>query len=718
MNFGPEEQKLYDSATICHICKKEFKEGDKVCRDHDHRSGKFRNKTHSACNLNYKTSWDLPVIAHNSNRYDNHYLIESIFHFPGKTSVISQTSETYLAVYKKVENSKIRFCFIDSFRFLNASLDSLVSLLDKDKDFNELEKFYDKKVLKLVKNKGFFPYEWFDDKEKLKQTSLPEKKHFYSSLTDSHITDENYQHALEIWNILEVKNFKNYMLFYNKLDVLLLSIVFEKLRDTFMEKYELDCSAYISLPALAFNSMLKLTGVEIELITDINIFLWVEKTQRGGMCEVIKRRAVANNKYLSDTYDPSKPDTYLTCFDVNSLYSTAMSSYLPIGGYEFIENFDLNTSPDEDFGYMLEVNLKYPIHLHKFFKDMPLFAEHRKPPGGKFEKLLRTLNDKKNYIVHLKPLQQAIKLGVQVEKIHKVLKFKQSKWLKPYIEKNNELRGSTNNEFEKNLWKLMNNSVFGKFMENLRKRKEIKLCGSWGGRGGAEAYISRPTFKRSVIFSENLVAIEMEKTKIIMNKPIIIGSAILDISKYIFNSFYYDFLLSHYSQKDCQVLYIDTDSYYLELKNKDIYDVMRKNPSFFDTSNFSENNQFNLPIVNKQKLGVMKCEYGENIMTDFVALSPKQYAIRFGRVEKKKCKGVKKSIIQKQIKFDDYVECLENLCTLSKTQMYIRSKLHRLYTIKENKVVLSSDYDKRKLKRNLINTLPFGYKKYRVTKKA
>lgn len=712
MHFGPEEQKLYDEAKICHICKKGFKEGEKTAKDHDHFSGKFRGKTHMKCNVNFKNKYSIPIISHNGQKYDSHLIINHIFNaVSGQVKVVAQTIESYIAIYKHIENSRIRYAFIDSFKFLNTSLDSLVSLLDKEKDFGLLNNFYDKN-LDLLMKKSFYPYEFMDDIKKLDETSLPEKKHFYSSLTDSHITDENYTHALKVWDVfLEKKTMKDYMLFYNKLDVLLLSIVFEKFRDTCMREYELDPAHYISLPSLSFDAMLKCTQVQIELISNIDMFLWVEKSIRGGMCEVIQKYASSNNPYIPETYDSSKPESYITCFDVNSLYSTSMSEKLPIGDYEFIKNIDLDTSPDGDYGYLLEVDVSYPQNLHNFFKDMPLFCDHLTPPGGKFKKLMRTLNDKKNYIIHLKPLQQAIKLGVVVDKIHKILKFKQSNWMKPYIIKNNELRASTSNQFERNLWKLMNNSVFGKTIENLRKRNNIYVCNEWKGRVGCEALIARPTFKRLKIFNENLVGVEMQQTRILMNKPILIGSCILDISKFIFNSFYYDFLLKHYNQNDCKVLYIDTDSYYLELKNKNIYHVMAENLEAFDTSNFPENNIFSIPIVNKQKLGLMKAEYGSQIICEYVGLSPKQYAMRFkGKIEKKKCKGVKKIVVEKQIKFGNYMDCLKNCTIVKKTQNCIRSKNHKLYTLKEEKIALSSNDDKRFQIKDSYDTLPYGHK--------
>lgn len=722
MEFGDRERLDFLFAKTCHICKKEIRKDQIAVRDHSHQTGRYRGKAHQSCNLNYKNKFDIPLFAHNNFRYDNHFLITYIFNaIPGETKVISQTMETYIAVYKNIIDSRVRFVFLDSFKFLNASLDTLVSLLDEKRDFNMLEKHYDVGNLNLLKQKSFFPYEYVDSILKLAEKTLPKKEEFYSSLTGENISDENYEHARKVWDtFLPKKNLREYTYFYNKLDVILLAIVFEKFRETCMREFGLDPTHYVSLPGFSFDAMLKMTGVRIELLTDIDKLLFCEKAIRGGITEVIKRKARCNNKYVSETYDERREDSYIMCFDVNSMYASVMREKLPISDYQFlrrsdIKNFDVfSVSDDSEMGYMLECDLEYPENLHSFFAQMPLFATHQVPPNGKFEKLMRTLENKKKYVVHYKNLQQAIRLGVQVGKIYRILSFKQEAWLKPYIEKNNYLRSVTSNEFEKNLYKLMVNVIFGKFIENVRKRNNIKICNDWSKpRIGCEALIAKPFFKRLVVFEENLVAIEMQKLEILMNRPIILGACILDLSKVILNCFYYDFLLKHYSQNKCQILYTDTDSLYVKFKGQNIYEIMKENLSFFDTSNYRDDNIFSMPRVNKQKLGLMKDEFPNEIITDFIALRPKMYAIKLyrgSRVEKKRCKGIKKSVVDKEIRFEDYLKCLKESCILKKTQNCIRSKKHELFTISETKIALSPNDDKRYGLPNSINTLPYGYK--------
>lgn len=312
--------------------------------------------------------------------------------------------------------------------------------------------------------------------------------------------------------------------------------------------YKLDSAHYFTAPGLSFDVMLKYTKVEIELLTDIDMLLFVEKGIRGGISQCSKRYSKANNKYMHD-YDPNSESKYLIYLDANNLYGYSMMEYLPINDFKWADanqfNVDniLKIAKDNPIGYIFEVDLEYPQYLHDNHKDYPLCAENIVIPNTKTEKkLLLTLFNKKNYVIHYRMLQFALQQGMILRKIHQVMQFNQPQWLKSYIQLNTELRMKAGNDFEKNFFKLLCNAIYGKTMENVRLRSDIRLKSYWNGRYGARNLIAHPCYKKCTVFDENLVAIELRKESILMDKPIIIGMAILDLSKIVMYDFHYNYM--------------------------------------------------------------------------------------------------------------------------------------------------------------------------------
>ena len=303
----------------------------------------------------------------------------------------------------------------------------------------------------------------------------------------------------------------------------------------------------------------------------------------------------------------------------------------------------------------------------------------------KCKKLVCNLHNKKKYVVHIKSLKQALNHGLKLKKVHRIIEFNQKAWLKPYIDMNTELRKLVKDDFEEDLFKLMNNAVFGKTMENIRKHRDIKLVTT--DKKGSKL-VSEPNYHTMNYISKDLSIIEMNKTKVKMNKPIYLGLSILDISKRLKYEFWYGYMKPKYND-NVKLCYMDTDSFIMNIKTEDFYkDIANDVEKRFDTSNYEVNRP--LPMgKNKKAIGLMKDELGGKIITEFVTLRPKTYSYLINDCkEDKKAKGTK-------IKFYDYKNCLLKDEVILKSQQRFISKKHDVYTENINKIVLSNNDDKR-----------------------
>ncbi|XP_071653829.1 uncharacterized protein [Temnothorax longispinosus] len=579
-----DEWETFHSATKCHICEQQFTPDDSKVRNHCHLTGRYRGPAHSTCNLNYKDSHFIPIIFHNLSGYDAHFIIKEIAAaFEGKIDVLPITKE-------------------------NASLAKLASFLDNDKLKIIRSKFstLSDNDFELLTRKGVFPYEYVDSVEKLENTCLPPRDSFYTSLTGDTVSESDYAHAANVWQRFSVRTLGEYSDLYLKTDVLLLADVFENFRDSCVASYELDPAYYYTLPGFTWDAMLKHTCINFELLTDVDMVMFVEHGIRGGLSQCSGRYAKANNKYM-ESYDSSKSSSYLMYFDVNNLYGWAMCKPLPYGEFRWVEdasNFDVNAiALDSPTGYILEVDLEYPQDKHDAHADLPFCPMRDKPPGKRQDKLLATLHDKERYVIHYRNLQQCMRHGLRITKIHRVLQFAQSEWLRSYIELNTKFRTQAKNEFEKTLYKLMNNAVFGKTMENVRNHVDVKLVMTWKDRYGAEAMIARLNFHSSSVFSENLVAIELRKLEVKFDKPIYVSAC---------------------ASSTCRrIMYTDTDSLIYYIKCDDAYENMKHDIARFDTSDYAVDNAYDMPLVNKKVPGLMKDENNGAIMTEFVGLRAK-----------------------------------------------------------------------------------------------
>ena len=189
-----------------------------------------------------------------------------------------------------------------------------------------------------------------------------------------------------------------------------------------------------------------------------------------------------------------------------------------------------------------DIFLKYPRKLDDLHSDLPFLPKRMKI--DKCKKLVCNLHNKKKYVVHIRPLKQALNHGLKLKKVHRIIEFNQEAWFKPYIDLNTELRKIAKNDFEKDFFKLMNNAVFGKTMANVRKHRDIKLVTTDKKRS---KLVSEPNYHTINLISENLSIIEMRRTKVKMNKPIYLGLPILEISKLLMYEFWYDYMKPKYN---------------------------------------------------------------------------------------------------------------------------------------------------------------------------
>ena len=742
MVLTSEDRMNFREATTCHICSEKLGDANdkqlKPVRDHCHITGKYRGAAHNICNISFRLTDKIPVIFHNLRGYDSHILVQQMGQFVKQPenyetvwkkegsewaskqqemslNVIPNNMEKYMAMMMGA-----KLVFIDSFQFMNQSLDRLAGNL---KELPILQKECPEHW-ELLSTKGVYPYDYMNSWSKFEETGLPSKEEFYSILNDEDISNEDYSHAQKVWQQFNIQDMGEYHDLYLKTDVLLLADVFESFRKTCSQYYKLDPAHYFTSPGLAWDAALKMTGITLDLITDVDMYQFIEKGMRGGVSYIANRYSKANNKYLSD-YDSSQPSKYLMYLDANNLYGWAMSQCLPTGGFKWVQDeVDLAEYKDNsETGLILEVDLEYPQELHDLHNDYPLapeqievqesqLSEYSKKLKEKFKikvggihKLVPTLATKKKYVLHYRNLQLYLSLGLKLTKVYRVLEFDQSPWLKQYIDFNTKKRKEAKNEFEKDFFKLMNNSVFGKTMENIRKRVDVRLVAN---PQKLAKLVSKPTFVSSKIINEDMVVVHKIKECITLNKPAYVGMSILDLSKTLMYDFHYNYIKRKYGHR-AVLCFTDTDSLTYEIQTEDVYKDLWKDKDLFDNSGYLPSSPF-YDSANKKVIGKMKDEAGGVPITEFVGLRSKMYSYtKEDGKGGKTAKGVKKCVIKKNITHENYKETLFQQQQLHHKMKTIRSAKHRLYSYEINKTSLSCFDDKRYISDDGVHTLAYGH---------
>ena len=593
----------------------------------------------------------------------------------------------------------------------------------------------------LVTRKGVYPYDYIDSFDKFNATSLPSKQSFYNHLKDAPIKDSEYDHAQNVFNDFEMNTLGDYHDLYLVTDILLLADVFTVFRRMCLSYYKIDPVHCYTTPGLSWQAALRMTDITLELLDDVEMHQFIEVGVRGGVSVISCRHVTADE------------DHALFYVDANNLYGEAMSRSLPTGQFRWLsqlelEKFDISKISEQDsIGYILEVDADYPHHLHDKHNEYPLAPQrmevtsdmlsdyqkdtftqlynqrHAKdfsttlPPFQSQPKLAPNLYKKNNYIVHGLNLKFYIENGLVLTKIHRVLQFNQSPWLKPYIDFNTQKRAEATNDFEKDLFKLMNNAVFGKTLQNPRKQRTIDFVST---KEKSKKLISHPLFKAFRIINDNLYAIERSPTSILFNKPIYVGFTVLELSKLHMYDFHYNHIKKIYPGDESQLCFTDTDSFLYCIKTKDVYADMMEFKDLYDFSNFPNNHECfkgmspqaiqQVQNMNEKKIGKMKDEMGGIPILEFVGLRSKMYSFRWSLLDYiMKLKGIPTAIVQKELTFGKYKQSLLNQKETVTEMKLFRSNNHHVTTVLQSKVSLSCFDDKRYILHDGVTTLAHGH---------
>ena len=510
INMLEEDEEDYKNNNICRFCEKII-ESDKV-RDHCHLTGKYRGPAHSKCNISVTQDQSnlIPFIFHNFSNYDCHMFFKKLVDKKNdkvKFEIIPKTNEEYISV----TYGCIRF--IDSYRFLSSGLDALVKTLvdnsnktlgdlkkemvdndyilkivtdigecnrtikDLEKDYpdkiNELEEALldykgenDLKILKTgfpdkwkyLTKKLAYPHEYFNSIEDYKKpVDNLENKKFFSQLKNKCPDDEKIQRTMDMIKGFNIKNGEESTEIYLKSEVLLLACVFEKFIKVSVNEFGINPLYCVSLPGYTWQCGLKYTGINLQTLQDKDMILLLENNNRGGISSV-----------MGDRYIKSDENKKILYIDANNLYDHSMSEPLPYDEIKFDNDVKLedilNTPDDSDIGYFVEVDLKYPDSIKVKTKNFPFAPVNKKINPENFsdymkeilpdtytqnKKLICDFSNKKNYLIHYRMLKFYVTHGMIVDKVHEIISFKQSKWLKKYINFNTQKRNQAVNDFEK-----------------------------------------------------------------------------------------------------------------------------------------------------------------------------------------------------------------------------------------------------------------------------
>ena len=744
-DYTHQENKAFKASTVCYLCKNRFILNDskkKPVRDHCHYSGKYLGAAHSDCNWKRTQDKQVSVYIHNFKNYDSHFILQGLKHRKVGGDGVHGLA-TNMEKFRMLTIGAFRL--LDSFLFLNTSLHELVSnLANANHTFpiiNAHPFFKNHQHNKhLLLKKGVFPYEWASSPTKLKETTLfPAHEHFYSSLSETNISIADYEQGKEVYTLFNCRNMLDYCELYCLLDTLFLAEIMSTFAKTFHADFQLDPTKYVSLPQLCFDAMLRTLKRPIGLMTDPEMILWIEDAIRGGV-SFINERHVLLQDYLTTNGEhvEDKKQDQLIYIDANNLYSVAQSCPLPIGSYSWMTKEEVagishgisNIPINSKAGFILEVDLSFPPETHNKLSSLPLaptkteilyenLSSYTKKgllktksidnaKAYKSKKLVSDLQPKKNYVLHYRNLQTYIDAGAILTKVHRGIKFEQEAYLRTYIDFCTKKRAESENPFDKLLWKLCMNAVYGKFIQNNRNFIDAKVCNKYST---FSKYFNSPLYKGHCVLSDDIVVVYSQQMKVKLNRPYAVGFSILELSKNHMYKSWYGFIQRVLGENNVSVVLSDTDSLLLHVTGKTRTETLDLLRPCMDFSNYPKNHH-RYSEIRKGIPGFFKDESKGHFITESIGLRSKCYALNVTDYQHKNrehvvCKGITKAGRNKLTlnTFRNVVLGCDKV--YSKTSV-IRSKKHDVFTQNINKIALTNTDDKRYILSCGIHTIPYG----------
>ena len=740
-------------------------------RDHDHMNGNWLGTAHNSCNLKRRRQQTIPVYCHNWSNYDSHFVANSLSEGEGGATIKIMAYNT--EKFRKITYN--RFDFMDSLGFLTGSLAELTeNLLQGGHTFPLLNTITaDQSKKELLLRKGVFCYEYARSADFLRDCkSIPPREKFYSWLKDADVSEEDYNHAVQVFDAFGCRDMLDYCELYCKLDTLLLLESMTTFRNMVLLNFGLDSCQYISLPQvkyylcapratiplltrimnvvfvfvhpiidrsiafiiafqLAFDAMLLKTNAELELLTDPDMVLFLQQSVRGGV------------SFVNDRYHKSTGEEKLLYTDAINLYGWAQVQKLPYDKFRWAskeETADIDWSAIEtggDEGFILEVDLEYPEELHDIHESLPLAPDNVEITEAKLSpfamdtmrglgikrhkatKLTGTFETKRHYVVHFKTLQFYLRQGLTLKRVRRAMAFRQKDWLRPYIEMTTRMRAECASDFLKRLYKLFSNAVYGKFLQNARNFLDCHVVRSFVA---LSRHTSSPRFMAFRVLDADTVAVFMKKADVTLDKPYAVGFTILELSKtHVFQQYYDVFQPRLGGHQNCSVAMSDTDSFILSFGSTDMMQSLSSLSDVMDFSNYPTEHPL-YSTHNRGVLGRWKDECADNVLEEYAGVRSKVYSLRIRSAktdaveQSSRCKGTTRAATKK-LPFHKFKQCVTRTHVPHRVrtkQRRILARSHKLYTACEERQCFSSFEDKRWVLDCNRHSVPYGSYKIRV----